>query len=241
MTISDLSASISDSPEPVLEARGLSVGYGAIAAVHELDLTVCPGEVVALLGANGAGKSTTLKAFAGLLPAAEGAVFLNGELTRKPLFARSRAGLAYVPEERGIFRGLTTMQNLRLGRGQPELALELMPELGQLLNRPAGLLSGGEQQMLALARALASRPRILLCDELSLGLAPIIVHRLLESVRAAADLGLAVLLVEQQARTALSVAHRAYVLNRGRIVMAGDTHTILSRFDELESHYLSGL
>ncbi|WP_432841583.1 ABC transporter ATP-binding protein [Dactylosporangium sp. CA-092794] len=225
----------------VLEARGVSVGYGAIPVVRELDLTVGRGEVVALLGANGAGKTTTLMALAGLLPLSAGAVYLHGKQTTDTLFRRVRRGLSYVPEERGIFRQLTVMENLRLGRGDPARAIELMPPLGALTQRRAGLLSGGEQQMLSLARALAAEPAVLLCDELSLGLAPLIVERLLERISVAAQAGLGVLLVEQQVRSALMVADRAYVLRRGRVVMSGTASELAERLDEIESHYLSGL
>ena len=228
------------SPAPaVLRARALSVGYGQIAVIRELDLAVSPGEIVVLLGANGAGKSTTLMALAGLLAPSAGTVELQGRPTRAPLHQRSRQGLAYVPEQRGIFRDLTTRENLRLGRGSLAAALEIMPELRPLMDRRAGLLSGGEQQMLSLARALASAPSVLLCDELSLGLAPLIVDRLLKAIRAAARQGVAVLLVEQHVRAALAVADRAYVMRRGTIVMTGTAAEVGARLEEVESSYLS--
>ena len=228
------------SPAPaVLRARALSVGYGQIAVIRELDLAVSPGEIVVLLGANGAGKSTTLMALAGLLRLSAGTVELHGRPTRAPLHQRSRQGLAYVPEQRGIFRDLTTRENLRLGRGSLAAALEIMPELRPLMDRRAGLLSGGEQQMLSLARALASAPSVLLCDELSLGLAPLIVDRLLKAIRAAARQGVAVLLVEQHVRAALAVADRAYVMRRGTIVMTGTAAEVGARLEEVESNYLS--
>ena len=223
----------------VLRARALSVGYGQIAVIRELDLAVSPGEIVVLLGANGAGKSTTLMALAGLLRLSAGTVELHGRPTRAPLHQRSRQGLAYVPEQRGIFRDLTTRENLRLGRGSLAAALEIMPELRPLMDRRAGLLSGGEQQMLSLARALASAPSVLLCDELSLGLAPLIVDRLLKAIRAAARQGVAVLLVEQHVRAALAVADRAYVMRRGTIVMTGTAAEVGARLEEVESNYLS--
>ena len=223
----------------VLRARALSVGYGQIAVIRGLDLAVSPGEIVVLLGANGAGKSTTLMALVGLLRLSAGTVELHGRPTRAPLHQRSRQGLAYVPEQRGIFRDLTTRENLRLGRGSLEAALEIMPELRPLMDRRAGLLSGGEQQMLSLARALASAPSVLLCDELSLGLAPLIVDRLLKAIRAAARQGVAVLLVEQHVRAALAVADRAYVMRRGTIVMTGTAAEVGARLEEVESSYLS--
>ena len=223
----------------VLEARSLSAGYGPIPVVKSLDLVVRAGEIVTLLGANGAGKTTTLMALAGLLPPSQGEVKLMGRPTRAALHQRSRAGMAYVPEQRGIFRNLTTMENLRLGRGDPELALALIPELRALVHRRAGLLSGGEQQMLSVARALASRPAVLMCDELSLGLAPLIVYRLLQAIQATAREGVGVLLVEQHVRAALQVAQRAYVLRRGTLVMTGSAEEVRARFDEVESSYLS--
>ena len=228
-----------DTGAVVLEACNLSAGYGPIPVVKSLNLLVRAGEIVTLLGANGAGKTTTLMALAGLLPPSQGEVKLLGKSTRAALHQRSRAGLAYVPEQRGIFRNLTTMENLRLGRGDPELALALMPELRALVNRRAGLLSGGEQQMLSVARALASRPAVLMCDELSLGLAPLIVQRLLQAIQAAAREGVGVLLVEQHVRAALQVAQRAYVLRRGSLVMAGSAAEVRARLNEVESSYLS--
>lgn len=240
-TINSVGASAIEPARPVLQACALSVGYGPIPVVRQLELEVRPGEIVALLGANGAGKTTTLMALAGLLTPSAGAVKLHGQVTTSALHQRVRAGLAYVPEQRGIFRNLTALENLRLGRGEPQAALDIMPELGKLLDRKAGLLSGGEQQMLALARALASRPSVLMCDELSLGLAPLIVQRLLQAVRAAAFKGVAVLLVEQHVRAALAVADRAYVLRRGALAMSGTAQEVHLRLDELESTYLSGL
>jgi branched-chain amino acid transport system ATP-binding protein len=154
--------------------------------------------------------------------------------------ARARRGLAFVPEERGVINALTTSGNLRLGRGSVAAALELFPELEPLLRRRAGLLSGGEQQMVTLGRALAAEPRLLLVDELSLGLAPLVVERLLLAVRAAADRGVAVLLVEQHVADALSVADRAVVLRHGRVELAGTAAELRSHTAELESAYLSG-
>ncbi|MGH9030632.1 MAG: ABC transporter ATP-binding protein [Acidimicrobiia bacterium] len=224
----------------LLETRALSAGYGRLAAVRDLDLRVERGEVVALLGPNGAGKSTTLKTIAGALPSLGGEIVWKGESTRAPMHRRVRLGFAYVPEERSIFMDLTAAENLRVGDGPIEKALELFPELALHLKRKAGLLSGGQQQILSLARALAAEPDLLLADELSLGLAPLVVHRLLEAVRAAAGRGVGVLLVEQHAHQALSVADRVYVLQRGRVALQGTAQEVLGRLDEVEQTYLEG-
>jgi branched-chain amino acid transport system ATP-binding protein len=225
---------------PVLEARGLSAGYGAQAVIHDLDLVVFPGEVVALLGPNGAGKTTTLLALAGELPLLAGEVRLDGSVTRAPLHRRARKGLSFVTEERSVFKGLSTLDNLRVGDVDPPVALGLFPELEKRLSVRGGLLSGGEQQMLTLARALSRSPRLLLADELSLGLAPLVVRRLLDAVRVAADeRGTGVLLVEQHVRKALQYADRVYVMRRGRIELSGSASEMRGRLAEIEDSYLT--
>jgi sulfate-transporting ATPase len=225
----------------VIEARGLAAGYGRTVVVRDLDLTVKRGEVVALLGANGAGKTTSLLTMAGDLPSIGGQVMLLGtDVTDAPLHRRARAGLALVTETRCVVMGLTVRENLRVNRGDDEYALALFPELEPHLDRRAGMLSGGQQQMLALARALSRRPKVLLADELSLGLAPLLVDRLLAAVRDAANEGLGVLLVEQHVHKAMDVADRAVVLRRGRIELAGTTDELRSRLSELEGAYLTG-
>jgi branched-chain amino acid transport system ATP-binding protein len=221
--------------------RGLAAGYDDLAAVHDLDLEVRAGEVVALLGPNGAGKTTTLLTIAGELPPLAGEVSCLGVSRRAPLHRRVRQGLGFVPEERAVFTSLSAGANLRLRPGAAKGAIELFPELAPLLRRRAGLLSGGEQQMLTLGRALAADPKLLLIDELSLGLAPLVVARLLLSVRAAADRGVGVLLVEQHAGEALSVADRVVVLRRGRVALQGSSAELREHVGELESAYLSGL
>lgn len=226
---------------PAVEAKGLSAGYGDLAAVHEIDLAVYPGEVVALLGPNGAGKTTTLLTLAGELPPLGGRVHWLGSDRLAPLHRRVRDGLAFVPEERSVIKRLTTSDNLRLGKRDVEAALRLFPELADRAGLRAGLLSGGEQQMLALGRALASNPRVLLADELSLGLAPKLVTRLLSAVRAAADRGVAVLMVEQHASQALEIADRVYVLRRGRIEIEGTAAEVRGRLVEVEQAYLTGV
>lgn len=209
--------------------------------VRDLDLSVRPGELVVLLGANGAGKTTTLLALSGELPPLAGEVRWAGRATRARLHHRARDGLALVTEGKAVFMRLSVAENLRLGRGSVGAAVDLFPELREHLGRKAGLLSGGQQQMLALARVLAARPRALLVDEMSLGLAPPIVRRLYRAVRRAADEhGLGVLLVEQHARQALAVADRGYLLHRGRLVLAGGSAELTGRIEEIERGYLDG-
>lgn len=224
--------------QPVLELRAVTAGYGDLAAIRDVSLAICPGEVVALFGPNGAGKTTTLMAAVGQLPRSNGQVLWRGEESPSALHRLARQGLCYVPEERSIISSLSALDNLRLGRGGVDGALRHFPELTVLLDRRAGLLSGGEQQMLTLARALATEPVALLVDELSLGLAPMVVDRLLAAIRDAADHdGLAVLLVEQQARRALSVADRWYLLNNGSIVTQGTAE----QHDGFEAAYLASM
>jgi ABC-type branched-subunit amino acid transport system ATPase component len=223
----------------VIEARGLVAGYGSTQIVRSLDLEVQASEVVALLGPNGAGKSTTLLTLAGELPALGGSVYLHGRETTAPLHQRVRAGLGLVSEERAVLMRMTVAENLRVNGGDTDYALELFPELVAHLKRRVGMLSGGQQQMLALARALSRRPSVLLADELSLGLAPIIVDRLLAAVRDAADSGVGVLLVEQHVHKALEHADRVYIMRRGEIKLSGAAADLRNRVDEVQQLYLA--
>ncbi|MET0914543.1 MAG: ATP-binding cassette domain-containing protein [Acidimicrobiales bacterium] len=217
----------------------MSKWFGQKVAVSGLSCSFGPG-VTGLLGPNGAGKTTTLLALGGVLPST-GEVRYDDRPLTGPLHRRARRGLGLITEERAVFRQLSTRTNLALGAGGVDGALEVFPELDRLLDRKAGLLSGGEQQMVVLARALAARPRLLLVDELSLGLAPMMVARLLTALGEAAADGMSVLLVEQHARQALEIAARAYVLLRGAIELEGTGADLLARLPEIERTYLGGL
>jgi sulfate-transporting ATPase len=224
----------------LLEARALAAGWGTLPVVHDLDVAVEPGEIVALLGANGAGKTTSLFTLGGLLPPLGGEIWWRGSPAKGALHDRCQDGLAFVTEERSVFMALTARENLRVGRCDVSYALALFPELEPHLDRRAGLLSGGQQQILTLARALARRPAVLLADELSLGLAPKVVGRLLSALRTAADDGLGVLLVEQHVRKALTVADRVMMMRRGHIEYQGSAAEALANIDAIEASYLSG-
>lgn len=232
------------SDRPVLEIDGLSAGYDGAAVVRDLDLDVRAGEVVALLGPNGAGKTTTLRAISGLVRPMAGSIGFDGaDVAKTPPAARAKLGIAHVPEGRGVFFGLTVAEHFRLGHMNERLdaaaAYEYFPALAEIKDRRAGLLSGGEQQMLALGRALARRPRLMLLDEMSLGLAPIIVERLLPVVADyARDSGCAVLLVEQHIQIALTVADRGYVLSHGELVMHDSAEVLGADHQLILSSYL---
>jgi branched-chain amino acid transport system ATP-binding protein len=225
----------------LIEARGLSAGYGKVAVVRDLDLHVDAGEVVALLGANGAGKTTTLLTLAGDLAPLAGEVRFLGKPDRSPMHVRCRSGLGFVTEGRSVIMEMSVADNLKLAGVPTEVAVGHFPHLGRILDRRAGLCSGGEQQMLSLARALGREPKVLLADELSLGLAPIVVQNLLEAVRTAAtERGVGVLLVEQHVRLALGIADRVYVMERGRVVLSGTRQEVARELDAIEAAYLSG-
>lgn len=235
----------------MLEVRDLQVRYGAIRAVHGLSLEAADGELVALLGANGAGKSSTLMCIAGALKAAGGSIRLGGEdVTNASPEAKVRKGVATVPETRDVFPDLTVEENLTLGayirrsdtagvREDREKMLTLFPRLAERSAQPAGTLSGGEQQMLVIARAMMSRPKLLLLDEPSLGLAPVVVDQIFEMIATLKQSGLTILLVEQNVAKALSVADRAYVMRLGAIAASGSAAEIGAATD-LSALYLGG-
>ena len=236
--------------ERLLTIENLNTGYAGVPVVRELNVHLDKGEVVALLGPNGAGKTTTLLTISGIIPLLSGNVTVLGEqVDSKNPHNNARLGLAHVAEDRSLFFNLTVKENLQLGlRGDKdsqqeglEKALELLPALRPLMDRRSGLLSGGEQQLLAMARALVSKPKLLLVDEMSLGLAPIIVEQLLPIVRNIADeTGAGVLIVEQHVHLALQVADRGYVMNHGELVMSGSASDLLDSKDLLEASYLGG-
>jgi len=227
--------------ERLIEAVGLSAGYGKMAVIRGVDIHVDSGEVVALLGANGAGKTSTLLTLAGELTPMEGETRFLGEATRAPMHVRCRNGLSYLTEERSVIMDMSVADNLKLAGVSPEVAFSFFPALEPTMGRRAGLCSGGEQQMLSLARALGREPKVLLADELSLGLAPLVVANLLQAVReAATDRGVGVLLVEQHVRQALGVADRAYLMERGKIVLSGTADEVRGQLDRIEAAYLAG-
>jgi branched-chain amino acid transport system ATP-binding protein len=234
----------------LLDTHALHVTYGRVTAIRELSLSVQQGELVCLIGANGAGKSTTLKAVAGLQTVVSGSIHYDGgTITHLPAHERVRQGIALVPEGRGIFARLTVFENLQLGayarRDTQAVAqdldyvLELFPRLAERRRQIAGTLSGGEQQMLAIGRALMSRPRLLLLDEPSMGLAPIMVQKIFEIIRRIAANGMTLLLVEQNAKLALEVSARGYVMESGRIILA-DTAAALLASPQVQDAYLGG-
>jgi len=228
----------------LLEIDGLDVGYGGLPVLYGLDLCVRSGEVVAVLGPNGAGKSTLLLAIAGVLWPDEGRVRVLGVEGKTSVHARARHGLGFVPAQRGLFSALTVRDNIRIrtrARDAMDRAVAFFPALGDLLDRPAGVLSGGEQQMLALAAVLVMRPKLLLLDEMSMGLSPAVVRALLPVIRRVADEdGVGVLLVEQHAPAAIEVSDRLVVLNRGRVVLESDSATVRADPTRLAALYLAG-
>ncbi len=239
------------SSEPALEVRGLRVSYGGVRALHDVSITVPRGAVVALLGPNGAGKSTTLRTISGVMRAEAGTITSFGRrIDHVPAYRIARQGIVHVPEGRGIFPSLNVRENLEMAAGVGgaagaddgagvDGATEMFPVLGTRLRQTAGSLSGGEQQMLALARAIMARPRLLMVDEISMGLAPLVVGHLFEALHQIAATGASLLLVEQYVETALGLADYVYVMDKGVIVDVGEPNDM--RASNLAAAYLGGV
>jgi branched-chain amino acid transport system ATP-binding protein len=232
-----------DEPRPVLEVDHLAAGYGKTTILRDVSIRVAPGSTVALVGPNGAGKTTLLRAVSGLLGVRSGRVLLDGEdITRQTQHRRARGGLCHIPEGRGIYRTLTVRENLNMqaprGREKEALAraVDAFPVLGGRLSQTAGTMSGGEQQMLAMAAAYARQPRVIVVDEPSLGLAPLIVDLLFESLRSLADAGTGLLIVDQFVTRVLAMADTAYVLRRGQVVYQGEAKELAA--GNLFEHYV---
>jgi branched-chain amino acid transport system ATP-binding protein len=232
----------------LLEVKNLAVNYGRISAIKDISLTVDEGEIVTLVGANGAGKTTMLKTLSGLRKVAAGSVVFDGDdITKMPGHIRVRRGLCHAPEGRGIFPGMTVAENLQMGayiHGKPDPAdlervFELFPRLKEREKQAGGTLSGGEQQMLAIGRALMTKPRLLLLDEPSMGLAPQLIQLIFRIIREINQQGTTVLLVEQNAAQALAIAHRAYVLETGSVVKTGTGQELLGD-ESVVAAYLGG-
>jgi len=234
----------------LLEVSQLEVAYGGIRAVQGIDLNVAKGELVCLIGANGAGKTTMLRALCGMKSPASGEIRFDGRrIDALPVHEHMRLGIAHVPEGRGIFGRLTVLENLQLGaylrkdrdgiKHDLGHVYELFPRLAERHQQSAGTLSGGEQQMLAIGRALMGRPRLLLLDEPSMGLAPILVQKIFEIIRRISEEGVTLLLVEQNARLALEVSDRAYVLESGRVVLTGPAAELADN-PQVRAAYLGG-
>jgi ABC-type branched-subunit amino acid transport system ATPase component len=225
---------------PLVTVEGLDAGYGKVSVVRDIDLEVGEGELVALLGPNGAGKTTTILTIAGELAPLGGTISCFGLRPNASLHERTRAGLALVTDAHAVFTRMTVAENLRVFHTTADTVIDIFPELASHLDRRVALLSGGQQQMLALGLALSRRPRLILADELSAGLAPIIVDRLFSVLRGAADGGVGVLLVEQYVHKALAIADRVYVMDRGRIAISGRAGDLQDRMGEIQSSYLTG-
>ncbi len=234
--------------EPILKADSINVYYGSIHAIKDISFEVNEGEVVTLIGANGAGKTSILRTISGLVRPSEGSIsFLGESIEKAPARKIVANGLSQVPEGRHVFSGLTVMENLEMGaftqkevsRAELEKVFELFPRLKERRKQIAGTLSGGEQQMLAISRALMSKPKLMMLDEPSMGLAPILVDQVFDIIKELHSAGTTILLVEQNARKALQIADRAYVLETGSITLSG-TGAELAKSDEVRKAYLGG-
>jgi len=236
--------------QSLLGVHNIDVYYGAIKTLHGVSLTVYPGELVSLIGANGAGKTTLLKSIVGILPVHEGGIFLsNQEITNKPTHTMVTQGLTLVPEGRGTFLHMSVLENLQMGayhrndsvdiKRDLEHNFTLFPRLAERQHQICGTMSGGEQQMVAIARALMSKPQILLLDEPSMGLAPLLVKTIIDVIKKINLEGVSILLVEQNANIALSLANRAYVMELGKITMTSDAHELVNN-PLIKATYLGG-
>ena len=234
----------------ILQTRGLEVAYGGIRAVKGVDLTVHRGELVCLIGANGAGKTTLLKSLCGMLAPSRGEILYEGNsIAGKPSYELVRQGISLVPEGRGIFGRLTVEENIKIGayarrdragiRADMDRLYELFPRLSERRTQQAGTLSGGEQQMLAIGRALMSRPRLLLLDEPSMGLAPMLVQKIFHTIKRIVEEGVTLLLVEQNAQLALGISHRGYVMESGNIILEDSAEALLKN-PKVRQAYLGG-
>jgi len=234
----------------ILQTRGLEVAYGGIRAVKGVDLTVRRGELVCLIGANGAGKTTMLKSLCGMLPSTRGEILYEGaSIGGKPSYELVRRGISLVPEGRGIFGRLTVEENIKIGayarrdgagiRADMDRLYDLFPRLSERRVQWAGTLSGGEQQMLAIGRALMSRPRLLLLDEPSMGLAPMLVQKIFHTIKRIVEEGVTLLLVEQNAKLALGISHRGYVMESGKIILTDSAEALLKN-PKVRHAYLGG-
>jgi branched-chain amino acid transport system ATP-binding protein len=236
-----------DAPPPALEVRGLHVAYGGVRALRNVSLVVPAGAAVALLGPNGAGKSTLLRTISGVIRSTQGRIWVGGtSIERRPAYRIARMGVVHVPEGRGVFPSLTVRENLQMAAAAVHddvdpvaEGADLFPVLGTRLRQLAGSLSGGEQQMLALARALMARPKLLMVDEISMGLAPLVVGQLFAALRDRAAAGVSLLLVEQYVEAALGLADYVYVMDKGSIVDVGEPADL--RRGSLEGAYLGGV
>ena len=234
----------------ILQTRGLEVAYGGIRAVKGVDLNVRRGELVCLIGANGAGKTTMLKSLCGMLAPSHGEILYEGNsIAGKPSYELVRQGIALVPEGRGIFGRLTVEENIKIGayarrdsagiRADMVRLYDLFPRLSERRTQQAGTLSGGEQQMLAIGRALMSRPRLLLLDEPSMGLAPMLVQKIFHTIKRIVEEGVTMLLVEQNAKLALGISHRGYVMENGKIILTDSAEALLMN-QKVRHVYLGG-
>lgn len=236
------------SQEKLLELRNVTTHYGPIRVLHRVDMVIHPGEMVCLLGGNASGKSTTLKTILGVVPVSDGEMYFRGERADTLTTAqRIQRGMAVVPENRRIFPKMTVKENLEMGsylrndrkgiREDMDYVVELFPRIGERMSQMGGTMSGGEQQMLAMGRALMSRPKLILMDEPSMGLAPLFVERIFEIIKTVNDQGISVFVVEQNANVALRVADRGYVLQTGEVVLQGPAHELLNN-DAMKRAYL---